>query len=193
MSQLEDNNRRASNLRFNLLTAIVLVIGFILLCQLINLQLIHGNEYRMLSSSRLTRETVIRADRGEILDSKGVKLVTTSTGFSLNLYRTTNDNEQLNDNILNIINVLEENGDKQVDNLILTVEPFGFSTDSEESIKRWKRNNGLKEESTAEECFYSLKNKYQIKTDNVQDARKIMAIRYEISQKGYSNVRPVEN
>lgn len=189
---MEDNNRRASNLRFNLLTAIVLVIGFILLCQLINLQLIHGNEYRMLSSSRLTRETVIRADRGEILDSKGVKLVTTSTGFSLNLYRTTNDNEQLNDNILNIINVLEENGDKQVDNLILTVEPFGFSTDSEESIKRWKRNNGLKEESTAEECFYSLKNKYQIKTDNVQDARKIMAIRYEISQKGYSNVRPVE-
>ena len=189
---MEDNNRRASNLRFNLLTAIVLVIGFILLCQLINLQLIHGNEYRMLSSSRLTRETVIRADRGEILDSKGVKLVTTSTGFSLNLYRTTNDNEQLNDNILNIINVLEENGDKQVDNLILTVEPFGFSTDSEESIKRWKKNNGLKEESTAEECFYSLKNKYQIKTDNVQDARKIMAIRYEISQKGYSNVRPVE-
>ena len=189
---MEDNNRRASNLRFNLLTAIVIVIGFILLCQLINLQLIHGNEYRMLSSSRLTRETVIRADRGEILDSKGVKLVTTSTGFSLNLYRTTNDNEQLNDNILNIINVLEENGDKQVDNLILTVEPFGFSTDSEESIKRWKKNNGLKEESTAEECFYSLKNKYQIKTDNVQDARKIMAIRYEISQKGYSNVRPVE-
>lgn len=189
---MEDNNRRASNLRFNLLTAIVLVIGFILLCQLINLQLIHGNEYRMLSSSRLTRETVIRADRGEILDSKGVKLVTTSTGFSLNLYRTTNNNEQLNDNILNIINVLEENGDKQVDNLILTVEPFGFSTDSEESIKRWKKNNGLKEESTAEECFYSLKNKYQIKTDNVQDARKIMAIRYEISQKGYSNVRPVE-
>ena len=189
---MEDNNRRSSNLRFNILTAIVLVIGFILLCQLINLQLIHGNEYRMLSSSRLTRETVIRADRGEILDSKGVKLVTTSTGFSLNLYRTTNDNEQLNDNILNIINVLEENGDKQVDNLILTVEPFGFSTDSEESIKRWKKNNGLKEESTAEECFYSLKNKYQIKTDNVQDARKIMAIRYEISQKGYSNVRPVE-
>lgn len=189
---MEDNKKRSSNLRFNVLIAIVLVIGFILICQLINLQLVHGNEYRILSSSRLTRETVIRADRGEILDSKGVKLVTTSTGFILNLYRTTTDNEQLNDNILNIIKVLEENGDKQVDNLILTVEPFGFSTDNEESIKRWKKNNGLNENYNAEECFYSLKDKYQIRNDNIQDARKIMAIRYEITQKGYSNIRPVE-
>ena len=189
---MEDNNRRSSNLRFNILTAIVLVIGFILMCQLINLQLVHGDEYRVLSSSRLTRETVIRADRGEILDANGVKLVTTSTGFTLNLYRTTTDNGQLNDNILNIINVLESNGDKYVDNLILTVEPFGYSTDSEESIKRWKKNNNLKEEYTAEQCFYALKDKYQIQIDDIQDARKIMAIRYEITQKGYSNVRPVE-
>ena len=189
---MEDNNRRSSNLRFNILTAIVLVIGFILICQLINLQLVHGDEYRILSSSRLTRETIITADRGEILDAKGVKLVTTSTGFTLNLYRTTNDNEQLNNNILNIINVLESNGDKNIDNLILTVEPFGFSTDSEESIKRWKKNNNLKEEYTAEECFYALKDKYQIKNEDINEVRKIMAIRYEITQKGYSNVRPVE-
>ena len=189
---MEDNNRRSSNLRFNILTAIVLVIGFILICQLVNLQLVHGDEYRILSSSRLTRETIITADRGEILDAKGVKLVTTSTGFTLNLYRTTNDNEQLNNNILNIINVLESNGDKNIDNLILTVEPFGFSTDSEESIKRWKKNNNLKEEYTAEECFYALKDKYQIKNEDINEVRKIMAIRYEITQKGYSNVRPVE-
>ena len=189
---MEDNNRRSSNLRFNILTAIVLVIGFILICQLVNLQLVHGDEYRILSSSRLTRETIITADRGEILDAKGVKLVTTSTGFTLNLYRTTNDNEQLNNNILNIINVLESNGDKNIDNLILNVEPFGFSTDSEESIKRWKKNNNLKEEYTAEECFYALKDKYQIKNEDINEVRKIMAIRYEITQKGYSNVRPVE-
>lgn len=189
---MEDNNRRSSNLRFNILTAIVLVIGFILICQLVNLQLVHGDEYRILSNSRLTRETIITADRGEILDTKGVKLVTTSTGFTLNLYRTTNDNEQLNNNILNIINVLESNGDKNIDNLILTVEPFGFSTDSEESIKRWKKNNNLKEEYTAEECFYALKDKYQIKNEDINEVRKIMAIRYEITQKGYSNVRPVE-
>lgn len=191
MSRLEDNNRRNSNLRFNILIAIVFVIGFILICQLIDLQIIHGEEYRVLSSSRLTRETIIRADRGEILDANGVKLVTTSTGFCVNLYRTTSDNQQLNDNIFNIINVLEQNGDKYVDNLILTVEPFGFSTSNEDSIRRWKKNNNLKEECSAEECFWALKKKYQINYDDIQDTRKIMAIRHEITQKGYSNVKPV--
>ena len=156
---MDSNNRKSSNLRFNILIAIVFVTGFILLCQLINLQFVHGDEYRILSSSRLTRETVIKADRGEILDANGVKLVTTSTGFSLNLYRTTADNKALNENILNIIKVLEENGDKQVDNLILTVEPFGYTTDSEESIKKWKKNNNLKEEYSAEQCFDELKKK----------------------------------
>ena len=189
---MDSNNRKSSNLRFNILIAIVFVTGFILLCQLINLQFVHGDEYRILSSSRLTRETVIKADRGEILDANGVKLVTTSTGFSLNLYRTTADNKALNENILNIIKVLEENGDKQVDNLILTVEPFGYTTDSEESIKKWKKNNNLKEEYSAEQCFDELKKKYQIESDNNEEVRKIMAIRYEITQKGYSNVKPVE-
>jgi len=189
---LEDNNRRNTNLRFNILIAIVFIIGFILICQLIDLQIIHGDEYRILSSSRLTRETIIKADRGEILDSKGVKLVTTSTGFTLNLYRTTNDNQQLNDNILNILRVLDENGDKHIDNLILTVEPFGYSTDSEESIRKWKKNNNLKENSSPEECFNELKNRYQIKNEDVREARAIMSIRYEITQKGYSNIRPVE-
>ncbi len=187
-----EDNKKSSNLRFNILTAIVLVIGCILLCQLINLQLVHGKEYRILSNSRLTRETVIHADRGEILDCNGVKLVTTSTGFSLNLYRTTTNNEQLNNNIYKIIRVLEENGDKQVDNLILTVNPFGFSTNNEDLIKKWKKSNNLKEEYSAEECFFALKDKYEIKTQEPSEARKIMAIRYEITQKGYSNVRPVE-
>lgn len=189
---MEDNNKKSSNLRFNILTAIVFVVGCILIVQLINLQLVHGDEYRVLSNSRLTRETVIHADRGEILDCNGVKLVTTSTGFSLNLYRTTTDNKQINDNIYKIIKVLEENGDKQVDNFILTVNPFGFSTDNEETIRKWKKNNNLKEDSRAEECFFSLKDKYEIENENLDEARKIMAIRYEITQKGYSNVRPVE-
>ena len=136
---MDDKDRQKINLRFNILTVIVFIIGFILLCQLINLQIINGDEYRKLSSTRLTRETLIHADRGEILDRNGVKLVTTSTGYALNLYRTTTDNQQLNSNILNIIEVLEENGDSYTDNLILKVDPFSFSTNNEDSIRKWKK------------------------------------------------------
>lgn len=189
---MEDKEKKKTNLRYNLLTVVVFIIGFILMCQLINLQIINGDEYRAQSSTRLTRETIMHADRGEILDRNGVKLVTTSTGYSLNLYRTTTDNKQLNENIKNIIEVLEQNGDQYIDNLILSVEPFGFTTDNEDAIAKWKKNNSIDESYSAEQCFYSLKDKYQIECDDVVQTRKIMAIRYEITLKGFSNIKPVE-
>ena len=189
MGNQKDNN---INLRYNVLIIIIYVIGFILILQLFNLQIINGDEYRSQSNARLTRETTVNADRGEILDRNGVKLVTTSTGYNLQLYKTTTDNKQLNSNILNIIKVLEENGDSYEDNLILQVNPISFSTDSEDSIKRWKKNIGVNENATPDECFEFLKKKYEIDSNNDEEARKIMAIRYEITQNGYSNVKPVQ-
>lgn len=59
-------NDRSSKLRYNLLTTIVYIIGIILLIQLFNLQIIHGEEYRETSNTRLTRESVLRAARGSI-------------------------------------------------------------------------------------------------------------------------------
>lgn len=189
MDNQRDNN---TNLRYNILSVVVYIIGCILLFQLFNLQIINGDEYRSQSSARLTREAIVYADRGEILDRNGMKLVTTSTGYNLDLYKTTSDNEQLNNNILNIIHVLEENGDEYVDNLILQVNPFSFSTDNQESIKRWKKNNNIDESYDAEKCFYYLKEKYGINIQDIAEARKVMAIRFEISQNGYSTIRPVE-
>lgn len=189
---MEGKKRNNENIRYNIIIVIVCIIGLILIFQLFNLQVINGDEYRAESGARLTRETIVYADRGEILDCNGVKLVTTSTGYSLDLYKTTTDNLQLNDNILKIINVLEENGDSYVDNLILQVNPYEFSTENEDSIKRWKKNNNIDENYTAEQCFNFLKQKYEIKNDDVDEARKIMAIRYEITQNGYSNVKPVQ-
>ncbi|MBO5348227.1 MAG: penicillin-binding protein 2 [Clostridia bacterium] len=188
-----DNQKNSNtNLRYNILIVAVYIVGFILLAQLFNLQILNGDEYRSESSARLTRETIVLADRGEILDRNGMKLVTTSTGYNLDLYKTTTDNAQLNNNILNIIRVLEENGDSYVDNLILQVNPFGFSTENEDTIKRWKKNNGIDENYDAQQCFNFFKDKYEIQNEDITEARKIMAIRYEISHNGYSNVRPIE-
>ncbi len=189
MDNKKENNM---NLRYNILIVAICIVGFILIIQLFNLQIINGNEYRAQSSARLTRETTVYADRGEILDRNGMKLVTTGIEYDLYLYKTTTDNEQLNSNILNIINVLEQNEDKFIDNLILQVNPFSFSTDNKDTIARFKKNNGIDENYDAEQCFFYLKEKYGIKSDDLEESRKIMAIRYEISQNGYSNVKPVE-
>ena len=189
---MDNNKNRNTNLRYNIMIVLVIVIGFVLIIQLFNLQIINGNKYRSLSSSRLTRETVIYADRGEILDRNGMKLVTTGTEYNLYLYRTTSDNKKLNENIKNIIEVLEQNDDEYKDNLIIQVNPFSYSVDDEEVIARFKKNNNINKDYSAEQCFYALKDKYGIDTDDVELCRKIMAIRYEITQNGYSNIKPVE-
>ena len=188
---MEDSEVKKSRAKYNLLTIFVYVIGVILIIQLFNLQIIKGQEYRDQSNTRLTRESVLQAARGNILDRTGTPIVSNSMGFRLDLYKTKVDNQTLNETILKIINILEKNGDNYEDNLPIKVEPFEFSLSDEEYLKKWKKNNKIDENSSAENCFYILKEKYQITSENVLETRKIMTIRYEIAQNGYSNTRPV--
>ena len=75
-------------LRFNFLTTVIYILGIVLLLQLFNLQIVHGEEYREQSNTRLTRESTIKADRGSILDKSGNTIVGNSMGFSVDLYKT---------------------------------------------------------------------------------------------------------
>lgn len=182
---------RNIKLRYNILSTFVYIIGIILLIQLFNLQIVHGEEYREESNTRLSRESTLEAARGNILDQSGNKLASTTLGYSLELYKTKIDTQTLNDTLLKITQILEKSGDSYVDTLPITIEPFNFNI-SEENQKKWKKENNIDENKTAEECFNILKQKYKISNENLQEARKIMTLRYYISQNGYSNIRPVE-
>ena len=114
-------------LRFNFITTIIYVVGIILLLQLFNLQIVHGSEYREQSNTRLTRESTIEADRGSILDRSGNTIVGNAMGFSVDLYKTKIDDKTLNQTILNVINVLEQNGDSYVDDFIIDINPYAFN------------------------------------------------------------------
>lgn len=184
----EKNNR----IRYNVITILVYLIGIVLLAQLFNLQIIHGAEYRETSNVRLTRESVLKADRGNIKDNTGTLLAGVEAQNTIVLYKTKVSNQVLNDTILRLINLLSQNGDKYVDNFLMDVNPYRFKLTEEESQKKWKKANNINEDATAEETFNYFKNKYEITTDNVEDARKIMAIRYEISYQGYSNTKSIQ-
>lgn len=177
-------------IRYNIISMLIYVIGVILLVQLFNLQVIKGEEYRRESNTRLTRETVLEASRGEIVDRTGNKLVTTEMNFSLELYKTKIDNETLNNTLLKIANLLEENGDKYIDNFPIEINPYKFSMGDSESTS-WKKSNKIDEQYSAEQCFNHFKQKYQISEQNIQNIRKIIVMRYEIARNGYSNTRAV--
>lgn len=179
-------------IRYNILTILVYIVGIVLLAQLFNLQIVHGEEYRETSNTKLTRESVLKADRGSIKDSSGTMLASVDAQYSIVLYKTKVNNETLNTTILKLLNILSTNGDSYVDNFLIDVNPYRFKLEEEESQKKWKKANNIDEDATAEEAFNYFKNKYDITSDNVEDIRKILAIRYEISYKGYSSTKSIE-
>lgn len=179
------------NLRFNLLTILTYIIGIILIAQLFNLQIVHGAEYREQSNTRLTRESTLEAARGSILDSSGTPLVTSKMEFSLEMYKTKVDTNTLNNSILNMINVLEKYGCTYTDNFPIKIDPFEY-TISDDTLSAWKKENKLDEDISAEDAFYEFKDKYEIQNTDVGEIRKIIAIRYLISEEGYSSTKSVE-
>ena len=188
---MKEGREPSDRVRYNLLTTFVYIIGIILLIQLFNLQIVHGEEYRETSNSRLTRESVVRAARGSIKDRTGIELVRTETGYSVEIYSTKVSDEELNNSIKKFIEILEANKDEFIDNLPLKVKPIEFTYKDEREQKNWKANNNLDEDLTAEQVFQALKEKYKISDEDEETARKIMAVRYEITRNGYSNTKSV--
>ena len=186
----EREQREKSNLRYNFIIIFIYICGIILLCQLFNLQIVKGEEYRATSDTRLTRETTLKAARGSILDSKGNEIAGTRTSYTLELYNSKVSTEDLNTSILNMINVLEKNGDKYKDTFPIKTNPFEY-TITDEELKTFKEENDLEESLSAEEAFYYFKNKYEIQQENIEDVRKIIVVRYRISKEGYSSTNPL--
>ena len=178
------------NLRFNVLMVIVYIVGIILLVRLFNLQIVHGAEYRETSNTRLSRESTLEATRGDILDRTGNVLATTKTTFNLSLYKTKSDDETLNKCILNITNLLSKNKTSYPDNFPINNEKK-YKLKGEE-LKKWLKNYKLNENAQEEEAINYFIKKYKITNPEWKEIRKIIAIRYEITTKGYSSTKSLQ-
>lgn len=180
-----------TNIRYNIIKIFVYIVGIVLIAQLFQLQVINGQEYREQSNTRLTRESTLEAARGYIKDRNGSILAGIKMGFNLQLYRTKVSTETLNNTLLNIVQVLEKHEDKYIDNFPIQVEPFSHNFSTEEEFTEWKKENDIEEQKSPEECFYIFKEEYEIQQEDIKEVRKIIGLRYEITQNGYSAIRPL--
>ena len=181
-----------SNFRYNLLTTIIYIVGIVLLIQLFNLQIVNGKSYRETSNTRLSKEAVVEAARGKILDRTGTVLADTQMGFNVQLFKTKASEEEVNNSMIVLAEILEKNGDKYVDDFPISVNPFQYHFDSEEELNSWKEENDIALEASPEEAFYVMRDEYEITEEDVVKARKILGIRYTIDKEGYSSTKAVE-
>ena len=175
--------------RFNVLIIFVYIIGIILLVRLFDLQIVNGAEYRETSDTRLSRESVLEAARGEILDRSGNVLASNNITYNLELYKTKSDDETLNNCILNLVNLLEEYEESYPDNFPIDTDK-NFTIDGDEKTE-WLEEYDLEEDASAEDAINVFIDKYNITNDNWEDIRKIIAIRYEITTEGYSSTKSI--
>ena len=177
-------------LRYNIIIAFVYIIGIILLIRLFNLQIVNGAQYREQSNTRLTRESELKAARGNVLDASGNKLVSTTIEYNVEIYKTKIDNETLNNSLLEFAKTLEANGDKYVDNFPINLNPLKFKDGM--NFENWKKGNKIEENATLEDSFNFFYKRYKVSTENADDARRIITLRYAIEQNGYSNTKSVQ-
>lgn len=178
------------NFRFNIINVIVYLIGIVLIVQLFNLQVINGEAYREQSNTRLARVTSIEAARGSILDRSGNELTGVRTKYSVEMYKTNIENEQLNNAILKLVNLLNQYEIAYTDTFPIKINPCEYTIQGEE-LTKWKTKYKINEDATPEDAIDKFKNKYKIESDNIEDIRKIISIRYKITTTGYSTTKSI--
>ena len=177
------------NIRYNIMSMLIYVIGIIIIVKLFTLQIVNGKEYLEKSNSRLTRETTIKASRGNIVDCNNNVLAGTKIRYSLELYKSKIETEELNNTILRTINILETNKDKYIDEFPINIDTMEYTFSSDESKEKWLKENTLDIGLTAQEVLEKYIEKYELDNFSKQDARKIIAVRYGIEKNGYTSMR----
>lgn len=180
------------NIRYNFMSILIYIIGVIFLIRLFSLQIVNGAEYRETSNTRLSRESNLKAARGNILDRSGNVIAGTYMGFGLEFYKSKVDNNTLNDTILKIITVLDEKNEEYDDTFPISINPFEFTFDNQEQEVAWKERYEIPANTSAEDCFYIFQEKYEIQNEYIEDIRKIITVRYRIETEGYSSTKSIK-
>ena len=103
------------------------------------------------------------APRGEIRDRYGKLIAGNRPSFTVQMMKNEIDDERLNDVILNLINILEKNGDEYNDEFpIVFSDENGYEFTYDIELRNWKVNNGFADTVTAKETFDLLRRRYNI-------------------------------
>jgi penicillin-binding protein 2 len=178
----------------------LLVVALLALCvgTLYKLQIIEGAAYYEESQNKQGSEQTVTAARGNILDRYGRVLVSNRECYNLKISdkRLFSDEvEDPNAVILQMINMVEAAGDKYTDDLPITKEPpFEYTnmTDIQRMLlNAYLKDKGLDEDTTAVELMSYFRTRYDIAGSyNAEEMRKIASVRYAVNVRYAINTNP---
>ena len=145
-----------------------------------------------MSNTKLSKEAIIEAARGKIMDRTGTILADTQMGFNVQLFKTKASEDEMNNSMLILAEIFEKNGDNYIDKFPISVNPFQYHFNTDEDLNKWREANNISAQASPEEAFYVMKDYYGVTEQDSEKARKIVGLRYTIDLEGYSATNALE-
>lgn len=174
--------------RINALAFILAAVLVISCFRLVSLGVVNANKYITQADGVTMRTAVLKAPRGEILDSCGREIAVNREGYNIVFNSAYINTEKLNDMILVLCEYLAEEDTQWTDNLPLEkTSPYGFTEDITESFLA---SIGLAHYATSDNVFSKLTENYGLSSFSKEQARIIMGVRYSMTAADFSIANP---
>ena len=183
--------------RLALLIAAAAVVFALYTLRLIFLQLVHGDEFAARATSTTEYRFNVTAARGDIVDSAGRRIATSTTCYNVELSRLLIGDNDLNETIRSAVEILQANGESWNDTLRIGYADgagqyaFTGEADSESdqnAIAAVKEALGLQQYATANDVMDRLVAEYGLESYDPAWQRILGGIRYQMEQEAFSNV-----
>ncbi|HIZ55038.1 MAG TPA: hypothetical protein H9671_02400, partial [Firmicutes bacterium] len=172
-----------------ILIVILIVIFALCVLRLMQYQIVEGQSYLAQAEKSTMSVVDIPAARGMIVDRYGRSLAQNRVRFNLIFYYPFMERGSENAVIDALLTLMEEMEEEWIDTLPISEKPYTFLEDQSAQADALREKLQLQPYATAENCMDELFSLYDIDPDDPH-ARKIAAVRYQMTQAGFSKDAP---
>ena len=194
---MNQDERKTAVRRMMLLIAAAAVIIGLYGFRLIFLQLVNGDSFKAQATNTTDYKFTVTAARGDIVDSKGERIASSTTGYSVVLNKLLMGDEDLDTMLQKVVGLLGENGESWNDSLLIgqpdAAGHYEFTAASDNAAEQkalaaMKDNLGLQQYATADDVMEKLVEDYDLADFSLYWQRVLSGIHYEMQLQAFSNV-----
>ena len=194
---MNQDERKTAVRRMMLLIAAAAVIIGLYGFRLIFLQLVNGDSFTAQATNTTDYKFTVTAARGDIVDSKGERIASSTTGYNVVLNKLLMGDEDLDTMLQKIVGLLGKNGESWNDSLLIgqpdAAGHYEFTAASDnvaeqKALAAMKDNLGLQQYATADDVMEKLVEDYDLADFSLYWQRVLSGIHYEMQLQAFSNV-----
>ena len=194
---MNQNERKTVMRRMVLLIAVAALVMGLYALRLIFLQLVNDDEYKSQATNTTDYNFTVTAARGDIVDSTGKRIATTTTSYNVVLNKLQMGDEDLDSLLQRVVELFEKNGESWTDTLLIsqpdaagnyTFTARDDSSSDQRQLTTMKENLGLQQYATANDVMEMLVEKNNLQDLPLRWQRTLAGIHYEMELQAFSNV-----